>query len=116
MSEFESVFEIKDNQGTTVVFGGPGGISIGSVTTSETSVPASAGTIISGYQIQIIDKDDNDLLISFDSGTTFSFLEMKKNNFRSSDLKGEIKQLVIKSTAGSISDAKFEIILNREDY
>lgn len=111
----EGQFEFKDNLGSTEVFGGPEGTSIGTVSTSVTNVPAAVGKIISGYQIQVISNDNNNLLISFDSGNTFSFVEMRRRNFRSSDVKGEIRQIQLKTTGGTISDAKFEFVLNFEE-
>ena len=116
MANAEGQFELKDNAGSTVVYGGPGGTSIATLTTSDTNVPTAADKIISGYQIQVLDGDSNDILISFDDGTTHSLIEMKKRNFRSANLKGDIKQLKLKTTAGTIADSKYELIINFEDY
>ncbi len=107
--------ETKDNSGTMVVHGGPGGTAISDLTTSDLNVPSSAGNVISGFSIECINKDANDILISYDGGTTHELFEMRRGNFKSSNITGNITQLDLKSTASTIDDAGYQIVLFLED-
>ena len=84
-------------------------------TTSPTNVPPSAGGLIAEVLIDVVETDDDEddddghLLISFDNGTTFKRLHI--GSYLTWTPKGQIKQLVIKSSSGSIYA---EILMNRE--
>lgn len=93
--------EVDDNVGSTVVYSG-------TATTTPANVPAVAGNGISGVGID--NYGNQDLLVSFDSGTTFKTLV--KGDFYSVNIKGLPTQLSIKTLTGT---ADYEIMINFED-
>ena len=107
--------EVKDNVGSNVIHGGPGGTAIADLTTSTLNVPTSAGNAISGYALEVLSNDANDILLSLDGGTTFMLIEMRKGVFVSSNVKGAITQIKLKSTASTIDDANYQMIIDFED-
>ena len=112
MGEFGE-FEIADNSGASVVYGGAG-TSIPNVTTTPANVPAVADKVISGVSITTFNIGGRSLEVSFDGGTTF--LRIKKKSFQSIDVKGEPKQLVVKSDAGTIDANEIQFAINFEAY
>lgn len=93
-------FEISDNRGATTAYEG-------TATTSVANVPSSAGNAISQC---LIKSEGNNLQISFDDGT--SFITLDKSEALTWDVKGEITQLQIKTSSGSVN---YRILINTED-
>lgn len=91
--------EIRDNAGTTVPY-------CDSATAVATSIPAVADKRIDEFVIQNLDETEN-LLVSLDGGTKFWTI------FPCSHLawtpKGDIEQLMIKSSSGSVD---YEALIN----
>lgn len=92
--------EISDNRGSSVVYSG-------TATTTPANVPSSPGEVISGMSIS---TGLNDILVSFDGGTTF--FTVSRRGFFSHNVKGEITQLVVKTLTGT---SDYEILINFED-
>lgn len=99
--------EVRDQYGVTEHYND-------TYTTSPTNVPPSAGGLIAEVLIDVVEPEEDDdgdkhLLVSFDNGTTFKRLYI--GSHLTWTPKGQIKQLVIKSSSGSIYA---EILMNRE--
>lgn len=82
-------FEISDNAGRTEAF------SVTATTTPQ-SVPAVAGEQISGFLFSI---EGRDVEISTDGGT--SYFPFPRDAQGAKDVKGEITQLSVRTSAGS---------------
>lgn len=94
-------FEVSDNVGSTVVYSG-------TATTTPASVPSTPGNAISGFLIE--NTGTVSMQISMDGGTTFKTIQ-KRGTF-SWNLKGDKKQLVVKTLATTTT---YELVINFED-
>jgi len=92
--------EVVDNEGSTVV-------ETGTATTTPANVPSAADKIISGFAVDNLGSES--LSVSMDGGTTFK--AVKKKEFFSWNVKGNITQLVVKTLSGSTA---YEIVINHE--
>jgi len=101
MADLAPQFEGQDNVGRTQVYAGTAGI-------VESLVPLASGQIISGVGIDNV--SNTEFLVSFDGGTSFKTID--KSSFLSWNIKGEIRQLRVKTLSGT---ADYEIIINFED-
>lgn len=94
--------EVVDNEGSTKV-------ETGTASTTVAAVPAVADKVISGFAIDNIGT--NDILISMDGGSTFK--TVNKKAFFSWNVKGNIKQLFVKTLTGT---SDYEIVINYEVF
>lgn len=101
MADLGSNFEGSDLTGSTDHFSG-------SVGTSMISVPASPGNAIAEVLVRNSDENNN-LLVSFDSGSNFFTLLPLDAMLWS--LKGNKTEIEIKGSAAGVG---YEIIMNRE--
>lgn len=92
--------EIKDLEGSTVVYSG-------TATTTPANVPSSAGAIISGALVE--NTGSLDLQISYDGGTTYFTLGRGENV--SWTIKGRITQIKVKTPS---STTTYQAIVNFE--
>lgn len=94
--------ETSDNVGSTKAYQG-------TASTTPSLVPAVADKVIS--QMGVTNTGSVDLQISFDNGLTYT--NLLKKEFLSWDVKGNIKQLYVKTLA---STTTYDILINFEDF
>ena len=112
MANEPTQFEYSDNLGSTVVYGGPSGIATGDWTTSIKNIPSVAGAIISQVGIRTDNPSPGSFECSFDGGTTY--VTVGKEEFMYVDVKGSIRQLLTRSTTGTINQAEVHVLINFE--
>lgn len=113
MADQLAQFETQDNAGSSEVFGGAGGTSLGTITTTPQNVPSVADKVISSYIVVTDGIGGRELLVSDDGGTTF-FAVPKKSSLEW-DAKGFVTQIQIKSDSSTIDGADVQIKINFEE-
>jgi hypothetical protein len=93
--------EVQDNLGSSVVYSG-------TANTTPAGVPAVAGNIISGFDID--NYGNQDMFISMDGGTTYRTLA--KSDYYSWNLKGNQTQIYVKTLTDTCD---YEMTINFED-
>lgn len=105
-------FETSDNFGATVVHGGLNGIAYSTIDTTGVNVPATAGGKIDSFTITVRNIGTKQLLVSYDGGN--SWQTFFRHQSRGVNVKGELAQLLVKSSTGTIDDTKVEFVINTE--
>jgi hypothetical protein len=97
-------FEGQDTEGSSDHFNG-------TVGTTATNVPSSAGNVISEFLVDCPKDSPGNLLVSLDGGTTFK--TVNRGGVWIWTPKGNMTQIKIK---GTNANTDYEIVMNREPF